>query len=757
MEPTPKEACVATVDRADLGLFVPLSALFLLLLCAALTAHYLLIRREARLLDMHIRGTRTAPPSPADSSTSEEKASSVGDPLTVKLAHLSTPTTAPTKASDATAAPQRNEETGEVFPSAEAYASAMALAQRVRDLGLYLGDIMVSGISLGLPNAESGLPVFAPGNIDALMQGKNLIGKLPPEAIQAQLDRRVVQVIKGAGGVRERRPLTAAHEVIQLASRVARFDLAREFDVSPAVAETLDTTYSLAVAAGLQALRDAGLVHPPASSPLVAAEGAPAGWELASHHRDETGVIFAASFPALDSLVEELSRSMTSGLRKAEAGSRLRFIAELRGYAARDQAEGGGGSALPAGLAEWLDEQVGSGEEAAAAAAASYEFNRKLLFKLLVMANAQLAELVKARGPNLHINAACAGTTAAIALAQDWMRAGRCRRVVVISADNPSSEHLMGWVGIGFLALGAASIKPEVAEAALPFDKRRNGMLLGAGAVGMVLELETICIERPARPLAMLLGARHNNSAYHASAIGTKHACRELELLLQDVERVHGLGRQELADSLLYVSHETFTCARNGGCAGAEMTSLSAAFGEGLRKILITNTKGMTGHAMGVCFEDVLAVAALSTGRVPPVVNHCQADPLLGSLRLSTGGAHDCKWGPPPPPSPSHAAPYLAEPLSAAPLPSRPCPSPPDPPPCKPPSCHPPPLPAPSPVPNLVTSPLNTALSAPVHSAASSHITASAPTTAQVCSAFCGWLRFPSYLRALQEKLILVF
>jgi len=297
-----------------------------------------------------------------------------------------------------------------------------------------------------------------------------------------------------------------------------------------------------------------------------------------------------------------------------------------------------------ADVSDWLAQQ--SSEFEALSPPARYEFNRKLLFKLLVMANTQLAELVKARGPNLHINAACAGTTAAISLAMDWMRNGRCRRVVVISADNPSSEHLMPWVGIGFLALGAASVKGEVAEAALPFDKRRNGMLLGAGAVGMVLEADSLCAGRsPCRPpLASVLAARHNNSAYHASAIGTQHACKELELLLREVERVHGIHRRELAQSLLYVSHETFTCARNGGCAGSEMASLSAAFGDDLRKILITNTKGMTGHAMGVCFEDVLAVASLSTGRVPPVVNHCQADPLLGPLRLSTGGEHDCRY-----------------------------------------------------------------------------------------------------------------
>ena len=116
-------------------------------------------------------------------------------------------------------------------------------------------------------------------------------------------------------------------------------------------------------------------------------------------------------------------------------------------------------------VADWLatpeaeaELTAASGTDAAAGAAGKgyYEFNRKLLFKLLVMANSQLAELVGARGPNLHINAACAGTTAAIALGCDWLRCGRCQRVVVISADDPSSEHLLPWVGIGFLLTAPA-------------------------------------------------------------------------------------------------------------------------------------------------------------------------------------------------------------------------------------------------------------------------------------------------------------
>ena len=451
-----------------------------------------------------------------------------------------------------------------------------------------------------------------------------------------------------------------------------------------------------------QALRDAGLIEPPAavSSASKAVGGAPApsppppgaGWKLRAEHREETGVIFATSFPALDSLVEELARAMSARLDESRAQARQEWLEELRAMLTRRRMEDEAAAADEVGasnaragcmaeLCDWLAEQARETATAAPGASPAYEFNRKLLFKLLVMANSQLAEIVQvsrtppaaaraapwsrharvpaqaltstramtlvrpqARGPNLQINAACAGTTAAMSLGVDWLRTGRCRRVVVISADNPSSDHLLPWVGIGFLALGAACTKPKVEEAALPFDKRRSGMLLGAGAVGLVLETDAAAF-RPGRPpLASILGVRHANSAYHASAIGVQHATAQLGLLLQEVEVVHGLSRHEIASSLLYVSHETFTCARNGGCAGAEVTALRAAFGEDVRKVLITNSKGMTGHAMGVCFEDAVAVAALSTGLAPPVVHHREADPVLGSLRLSDGAAHDCRY-----------------------------------------------------------------------------------------------------------------
>jgi len=101
-----------------------------------------------------------------------------------------------------------------------------------------------------------------------------------------------------------------------------------------------------------------------------------------------------------------------------------------------------------------------------------YQYNRKLLFKLLVMANSQLAEIIQARGPNTQINSACSGTSQAIAMAEganhflcllcslrraDWIRLGRCKRVIVVSADNPTSESVLPYIGTGFLALGAAT------------------------------------------------------------------------------------------------------------------------------------------------------------------------------------------------------------------------------------------------------------------------------------------------------------
>jgi acetyl-CoA acetyltransferase len=91
-----------------------------------------------------------------------------------------------------------------------------------------------------------------------------------------------------------------------------------------------------------------------------------------------------------------------------------------------------------------------------------FEFDRKFLFRVLVLGNAQLAQIIKARGPNMQTNAACAGSTQAVALAYDMIQLGRAERMVVIAGDNASSDVLMPWLGCGFRALGAATTCPKV-------------------------------------------------------------------------------------------------------------------------------------------------------------------------------------------------------------------------------------------------------------------------------------------------------
>jgi 3-oxoacyl-(acyl-carrier-protein) synthase len=85
-----------------------------------------------------------------------------------------------------------------------------------------------------------------------------------------------------------------------------------------------------------------------------------------------------------------------------------------------------------------------------------YLFDRRFVLRVLAMGHSQFAEYIGARGPNTQVNAACASTAHAVSLAEDWIRSGRCRRVLVISGDDATSPHLMDWIGASFLASARA-------------------------------------------------------------------------------------------------------------------------------------------------------------------------------------------------------------------------------------------------------------------------------------------------------------
>ena len=243
-------------------------------------------------------------------------------------------------------------------------------------------------------------------------------------------------------------------------------------------------------------------------------------------------------------------------------------------------------------------------------------------------------------------------TTQAIAMAQDMLISGRAERVVVVAGDNASGDTLLPWLGSGFRALGAATTKSSVEDAALPFDKRRSGMLLGAGGIGMVLETELSSMDRKREALnpfdvkARLLATQYSNSAFHGAALDRKHIASELKRFLEEVEMIHGISKAEIASHGVYFSHETCTHASSASsCSGNEVAALREAFGDSLlSKLLILNTKGYTGHPMGVSFEDVTAVEVLMQQTVPPIPNYQEKDEYLGDLKLSKGGAYACRY-----------------------------------------------------------------------------------------------------------------
>jgi 3-oxoacyl-(acyl-carrier-protein) synthase len=502
---------------------------------------------------------------------------------------------------------------------------------------------VITGTAAGLPGNPD--QVFSSDNMQRLIAGDSCIRPVSGSLRMAMLEKNVVQIKKSSDGTSKRLKVDSEAEVIKLAATLGAFDLSASYGVPPGLAETMDVAAQVAVAAGMEALKSAGLVSGKTSDPNE--------WKLPEKYRDSTGVVYASSFPAMDAAVGEVMRFLQS--KTVGAAPTMRLISALRSRLLRaspDRELSDDDEAAFARLLARAGETDGAMENGHSTANQEYEFDRKFLFRVLVLGNAQLAQLAGCRGPNTQTNAACAGTTQAIAMAQDMLISGRAERVVVVAGDNASGETLLPWLGSGFRALGAATTKATAEDAALPFDKRRSGMLLGAGGIGMVLETELSSLERqknsplPFEVKARLLATQYSNSAYHGAALDRKHIGSELSRFLNEVEMIHGISKAEIATHGVYFSHETCTHASSASsCSGNEVAALRSAFGNDLlSKLLILNTKGYTGHPMGVSFEDVTAVEVLLRQTVPPIPNYQEKDDYLGDLNLSKGGPYACRY-----------------------------------------------------------------------------------------------------------------
>jgi len=492
--------------------------------------------------------------------------------------------------------------------------------------GRATAPVTITGAALGLPGTEH---IFDDGNIGRILRGEQFIDVVPCGLRRAMLDKHITRLVKSENGGPTFETIHDVADVIKLAGRGGTLDLEAEFGVSADRIAALDRVTKLAIAAGIDALRDAGIPLVMRYKTTSKGTQLPDGWALPDALRDDTGVIFASAFPGYDSFADEMARYYEDRARREQ-------LATLESLRAR-MAETNGHSILEQELERRAEELRDAIEKQ------PYVFDRRFLFRTLSMGHSQFAEFIGARGPNTAINAACASTAQGVGLAEDWIRAGRCRRVIVISADDVTSDHMLEWFGAGFLATGAAATDEVVEDAAIPFDRRRHGMIVGMGAAALVVESAEAAQERGIQPICEVLSSVTANSAFHGTRLDVHHISQVMEDLVSQAEARHGIRREEIASRTVFVSHETYTPAR-GGSASAEIFALRHVFGDVADRIVIANTKGFTGHAMATGIEDVVAVKALETGCVPPVANFKEIDPELGSLNLSKGGIYPVEY-----------------------------------------------------------------------------------------------------------------
>src|SRR5271166_6154052 len=414
----------------------------------------------------------------------------------------------------------------------------------------------------GLPGAER---LFDDANVARMLDGEQGIDVIPARLRQEILDKHITRLVKDEGGG-SFETIDSLGDVIKLAARAGAFDPEEEFGIDADRLPALGRDTQLAIAAGIDALRDAGIPLVRVYKTTTTGTRLPESWSLPEQMRDDTGVIFASAFPGLEEMTDEATRAAVDHMRR-ECLSVLESL--------RDR---------------MLDHEG----------------------------------------------------TDAVVLAEDWIRAGRCRRVLIVAADDATSDTMLGWLGSGFLASGAAATDEVVEEAALPFDRRRHGMILGMGAAGIVVESAASARERGLTPICEVLGSVTANSAFHGTRLDVEHIGSVMEQVVGQAE-ARGVRRREIASETMFVSHETYTPAR-GGSAAAEIHALRRVFGEDADRIVIANVKGFTGHPMGVGLEDVVAVKALETGVVPPVPNFRDPDPELGTLNLSRGGVYPVRY-----------------------------------------------------------------------------------------------------------------
>lgn len=228
-----------------------------------------------------------------------------------------------------------------------------------------------------------------------------------------------------------------------------------------------------------------------------------------------------------------------------------------------------------------------------------------------------IAIYLGARGPNMAVITACATGTNAIGEAAEIIRRGKAKAVLA-----GGSEAVIVPIAIaGMSVMGAlSSHNEEPQRASRPFDKQRDGFVMGEGAAVLVLEDWEFATQRGAHILAEVSGYGVTNDAYHISAPAEngEGAARCMQLALNDA----GLALHQID----YINaHGTSTPLNDK----SETAAIKSVFGELAYQIPISSTKSMTGHLLGAsgALEALFCVKALQEAIMPPTINYQTPDP----------------------------------------------------------------------------------------------------------------------------------
>jgi 3-oxoacyl-[acyl-carrier-protein] synthase II len=221
------------------------------------------------------------------------------------------------------------------------------------------------------------------------------------------------------------------------------------------------------------------------------------------------------------------------------------------------------------------------------------------------------------KGPNYATVSACATSSHAIGDAFRTIQYGDADIIVCGGSEAPITPMGLG----GFNKMKAMSIRNDAPEkASRPFDKERDGFVIGEGAGAMILEELEHARTRGARIYAELAGIGFTADAYHltAPAPGGEGAVRSMRAAMRDA------GLEPSAVDYINV-HGTSTPLGDI----SETQAIKTAFGDHAHVVNISSTKSMTGHLLGAAgaVEGIASVLAIVNDMIPPTINYEFPDP----------------------------------------------------------------------------------------------------------------------------------